>query len=61
MKKEKIFYQCFSKKQKDFLVSKGHTILLTAKHIVTDKQFWCFMYDDMLDKHLNEWSKKLNL
>ena len=61
MKKEKLFYQCYSKNQKEFLVSKGCSILLTAKHIVTDKQFWCFMYNEELNKYLTEWTNKSNL
>ena len=57
MKKEKLFYQCFSKNQKDYLVSKGHSILLTANHIVTGKQFWCFIINENLSKDLSNWKK----
>lgn len=55
---EKIFYQCFSLNQKNYLVKKGHPILLHAKHIKTDKEFWCFMINEKLSEDLKEWSKK---
>ena len=53
---EKIFYQCFSERLNTFLVSRGHKVLLVAKHVITDKMFWCFIINDKREKDLMEWS-----
>ena len=56
--KEKIFYQCFSENQANYLKSKGHSVLLVAKHIKTEKVFWCFIINDKLKEDLSLWSNK---
>ena len=59
MNMNKIFYQCFSENQKKYLVNKGHSILLVARHIKTNNIFWCFLITDKLEKDLKNWTDKI--
>lgn len=58
MNKNKIFYQCFSDKLRDFLKSKGLSYLLKCKHHVTLNPMWIYLYDTegKLDEALQEWT-----
>ena len=56
--KEKLFYQCFSDKQKDFLWDNGIKYILKCKHWETLNPMWIYLYDaeGKLDEYLKKWS-----
>jgi hypothetical protein len=56
--KEKLFYQCFSDKLRDFLKEKSIYYILKCKHYETLKPMWIYLYDSggKLDNALQEWS-----
>ena len=42
----------------EYLKGCGHNVLLKAKHHITDKLFWAFLYDvnGNLKKDIQQWS-----
>jgi hypothetical protein len=61
---KKIYYQCFSKPEKEFLYSKGMDFLLVCRHWQSLKPMWIFLYDNdgKLDEYLEQWKtvRKIN-
>jgi len=55
--KNKIFYQCFSWKQRDFIEAHGIKYLLKCKHFETERSMYIFIYDTegLLDSILQQW------
>jgi hypothetical protein len=51
----KLFYQCFSGKQKNYLLNKGHDYVLRAKDYYNNNIFWLFIKNEQLDADLQNW------
>ena len=51
------YYNCFSYKQKSYLLDRGFKIVHVKEHYKTKKRFWVFKMTTDLSIALSEWSK----
>ena len=52
---ENIYFYCYSKPLKDFLLENGERFITKSIHEKTKKKYWLFEGTDELNKLLSEW------